>query len=85
MNRSIPTRQLPAHPDLDHLRRQAKELLKHFRDGEGQAVGEVNSHYRDADPGRFALHDAHLTIARAYGFESWPKLKRMWTELPYAG
>ena len=24
---------------------------------------------------RFALHDAQLVLARAYGFESWPKLK----------
>ena len=26
-------------------------------------------------PATFALHDAQLVLARAYGFESWPKLK----------
>ncbi len=39
------------------------------------SVAEVNAHYRDADPATFALHDAQLVLARAYGFESWPKLK----------
>ena len=29
----------------------------------------------DADAATFALHDAQLVLARAYGFESWPKLK----------
>jgi ankyrin repeat protein len=36
---------------------------------------EVRAHYHDADPRTFALHDAQLVIARAYGFASWPKLK----------
>ncbi len=29
----------------------------------------------DADPASFGLHDAQLVLARAYGLESWPKLK----------
>jgi hypothetical protein len=40
------------------------------------AVAGVNIHYHDASASDFALHDAQLVIARAYGFESWPKLKR---------
>jgi ankyrin repeat protein len=35
----------------------------------------VNAHFREADAGIFALHDAQLVLARAYGFASWPKLK----------
>jgi ankyrin repeat protein len=35
----------------------------------------VNANYRGADASTFALHDAQLVLARAYGFESWPKLK----------
>ena len=35
----------------------------------------MNTHYHDASVSDFALHDAQLVIARAYGFESWPKLK----------
>jgi hypothetical protein len=69
------SRALASHPDLDQLKRQAKELLESFRNGDRDASAEVHAHYHDADPGTFALHDAQLVIARAYGFESWPKLK----------
>jgi ankyrin repeat protein len=72
---SLPTRTLPQKPDLDQLRRQAKELLDAFRAGEPEARAEATAHYRDPDETTFALHDAQLVIARAYGFESWPKLK----------
>ena len=73
--RSLPTRTLPASPHLDQLKRQAKELLDAFRRGSAEAATEVRAHDRHADPARFALHDAQLVLARAYGFESWPKLK----------
>jgi ankyrin repeat protein len=75
MNQSFPTRTLRENPDFDQLRRQAKELLEAFLAGEHGAVSEVNSHFRNASSSDFALHDAQLVIARAYGFESWPKLK----------
>jgi ankyrin repeat protein len=63
------------HPDLEQLKRQAKELLRRFLAGEAEATAEVNAHYRVAAADVFALHHAQLVIARAYGFESWPKLK----------
>jgi ankyrin repeat protein len=72
---SIPTRQLSDRPDLDQLKRQAKELLDAFAAGAPAAVSEVEAHYRGADRATFALHDAQLILARAYGFDSWPKLK----------
>ncbi len=72
---SRPTRTLPEHPDLDQLRRQAKELLDAFQSGDADASAEVNAHYRDATTNTFALHDAQLVLARAYGFDSWPRLK----------
>ena len=71
----VPTRSLPDRPDLHQLKRQAKELLVAFRAGEPDAAAEVAAHYRGADAATFALHDAQLVMARAYGFESWPKLK----------
>jgi ankyrin repeat protein len=72
---SLPTRTLSDRPDLVQLKRQARDLLDGFRARESGAVAEVTAHYRDADSATFALHDAQLVIARAYGFESWPKLK----------
>jgi ankyrin repeat protein len=63
------------HPDLEQLKRQAKELLGRFIAGEAEAAAEVIAHYRAADASKFALHDAQLVVARSYGFESWPKLK----------
>ena len=70
-----PPRTLRSHPDLDQLKRQAKELLEAFRAGDPAAAKEVHAHYRQADPSTFALHDAQLVMARAHGFDSWPKLK----------
>ena len=73
--RALPTRTLPPHPDLRQIRRQAKQLLDGFIRGDGADVAEVTAHYHGARAATFALHDAQLAIARAYGFESWPKLK----------
>jgi len=75
VKKSLPARVMREHPNLDQLKRQAKELLEAFTAGEADAVGEVKARYRDADPANFALHGAQLVLARSYGFDSWPKLK----------
>ena len=75
MKKHLPHRALRDRPDLDQLKRQAKELLRAFVDGQDEAIAEVNAHYRDADRTTFALHDAQLVLGRSYGFDSWPKLK----------
>ena len=75
MRQKSPTRRMREHPDLEQLKRQAKELLGRFIAGEAEAAAEVIAHYRAADASKFALHDAQLVVARSYGFESWPKLK----------
>ena len=62
---SLPTRTLSERPDLDQLKRQAKELLEAFRAGKADAAAEVHAHYHDANAASFALHDAQLVIARA--------------------
>jgi ankyrin repeat protein len=72
---SLPTRTLPPHPDFRQLKRQAKRLLDGFIRRDETAVAEITAHYHGAETATFALHDAQLVIARAYGFESWPKLK----------
>lgn len=72
---SHPTRRLPKQPSLEQLRKQAKDLLKQYRAGEAAAVVEVQHFERRPDAETFALHDAQRVLARAYGYESWPKLK----------
>ena len=75
MNQSLPTRAFREHTDLDQLKRQANELLVAIRGGDAGSIAEVNAHYRGADAATSALHGAQLVLARAYAFESWPKLK----------
>jgi hypothetical protein len=50
---------LPKHPNLEHLRKQAKARLAELQQRDPQA----------------RLADAQLAVAREYGFPSWPKLK----------
>ena len=52
-------RTLPEAASLDHLRRQAKELLAILRRSEPQAT----------------LGEAHAALAREYGFTTWSDLK----------
>jgi ankyrin repeat protein len=60
---------------LEQLRKQAKDLLAEYRAGDPAAVAEVHRFERQPDPAAFALHDAQRVLARAYGYESWAKLK----------
>ena len=53
------SRDLPARPNLDHLRKQAKQLLQKMK-------------LQDPDA---QLADAQHALAREYGFASWPRLK----------
>src|ERR1700733_116585 len=73
--RSSQTRRLPKQPNLEQLRKQAKDLLEQYRACDPAAVAEVHQLEAQPDPATFALHDAQRVLARAYGFESWPKLK----------
>src|ERR1700722_531828 len=80
MSQKPPTRAMRENPDLDQLKRQAKELLEAYRASSPEAVAEVDAYHRGffhgrATPEDFALHDAQFVLARSYGFESWPKLK----------
>src|SRR5215203_5195164 len=70
-----PTRVMRENPDIDQLRRQARELLEAYRAQSPDAVLEVDAYHRTATLDTFALHDAHFVLARSYGFESWPRLK----------
>ncbi len=67
---------LPNDPDLDQLRRQAKELRDAVRAGQPAALALVARHDPAGVPAAdFPLHRAQLVVARGYGFASWPRLK----------
>lgn len=70
-----PSRRLPEQPNLEQLKRQAKDLLRQYRSGDPGAVAEINQFEQNAKRSEFALNDAQRVIARSYGFASWPKLK----------
>jgi hypothetical protein len=80
----MPVRRLPSNPNLDHLKYQAKDLLKEHaaRDaGAAQRIREFHPHFSRATDAeifaaRLKLSDAQLTIARESGFPSWPRLKK---------
>lgn len=66
--------------DVVRLKRQAKQLLRHGRAGDEQAL-ELLARFHPRgpelveDPGALTLADAQLTLARWYGFASWPRLR----------
>ena len=64
---------LPERPDLDQLRRQAKELRRSALAGDRHAVERLRQ--GDVDPATVTLSNAQLVIAREFGFASWPRLK----------
>lgn len=75
---------LPARPNLDHLRRQAKSLLAALESGDKDAVSTIVEHL-PAAKGKSAaavrkmgirLADAQSAIARKSGFAGWPQLAR---------
>ena len=76
--------ELPERPNLDQLRRQARELLRAAVDGEPAALTRIR-----AVSGRASLSVAQLAVAREYGFASWPALhaevERRLAALPVPG
>ena len=62
--------QLPDHPDLAQLRRQARELLRAAAGGDADAIRRVRQVSE-----KTTLSTAQLALAREYGFPGWPRLK----------
>jgi hypothetical protein len=79
----MPVKPLPTNPSLDHLKHQAKDLLKahaHRSPEAAQRIREFHPRFNKATDedifaARLGLSDAQLTIARERGFPSWPRLK----------
>lgn len=70
------SRELPAKANLEHLKEQAKDLLRKLQQGDAAAIERVRSHVSFSAPASLKLADAQHVIARDYGFSSWPKLKQ---------
>jgi ankyrin repeat protein len=62
--------ELPERPDLEQLRRQAKELLRAAKNGDADAIRRIK-----AVDDRLILSSAQLAVARDYGFQNWAALK----------
>jgi len=62
---------LPAHPHPDQLRRQARELLRAWQQGEAAALARA-APYALPPPPRLA--QAQLVLAREHGLASWAAL-----------
>jgi hypothetical protein len=80
----MPVRPLPDNPDLQHLRYQAKDLLKEHAAHNAAAAQRLREFHprwsKASDAAIFqatlTLSDAQLAIAREYGYPSWTRLKR---------
>jgi hypothetical protein len=75
---------LPNRLNLDHLKKQAKELIRLYRARDAAAMARFRSTLpataglsdEDLWSRGMRLHDAQSCIAREHGFASWPDLKR---------
>src|SRR5436190_2935264 len=82
------TKELPAHPSLEQYKKQAKDLLKSSKAGDGEALQLTLQRIKKDHPrfgrladlelpgAKLALADAQLVIAREHGFESWPRFAK---------
>lgn len=64
---------LPDGANLDHLKKQAKDLLRLHRAGNTEAIARVTRTLPFAT-GDLRLHDTQSCVAREYGFLSWADL-----------
>jgi ankyrin repeat protein len=77
-------RELPARPNLEQYKKQAKDLVSDFGFGISDALTRVKRHHprfhelseTELRGAQISRTDAQLVIAREYGFESWPKFAK---------
>src|SRR6266496_4714822 len=73
---------LPQHPDIEHLKKQAKDLLRQVQAGDRKAFARMRASLPSAAGKEdleiaamnLRLHDAQSCLAREYGFPSWNTL-----------
>jgi hypothetical protein len=74
--------QLPQHPDIEHLKKQVKDLLRQVQSGDAQALARIRASLpsaagtqnREIASMNLHLHDARSCLAREYGVPSWNTL-----------
>lgn len=69
-------RSLPDPADLQQLKRQARELLRAWRNADATSLARAAPYHRDHAAAPPSLSLAQLVIARELGFASWPDLHR---------
>ena len=87
------TRGLPEQPHLDVPKREARELLAHWRERRPDALERIQRRhpkYQEATvaaiaASAFKLADAQCVIASEYGFPHWAALKQRIAVAPAAG
>jgi hypothetical protein len=76
-------RALPANPNLEHLKKQAKDFLKEFNSGNSRLYGRVQTRLprfegkslKEILSAGITLHDAQYITALEYGFDNWSDLR----------
>ena len=75
-------KRLPFHPSTEHLKKQAKQLVKAHQAGDVQALARIQALFprlagadaRQIIEAEFTLCNAQLVVAREYGFPTWKEL-----------
>ena len=67
--------ELPAHPDLEYYRKQAKHLLRSYEAGDAAARDRAAEMLGDRAAGRFLLSDAQFVLAQEHGFRTWAEFR----------
>jgi hypothetical protein len=67
--------ELPAHPDLEYYRKQARHLLRSYEAGDAAARDRAAEVLGDRAAGRFLLSDAQFVLAQEHGFRTWAEFR----------
>ena len=67
--------ELPAHPDLEYYRKQAKHLLRMYAAGDAAAQARAADALGDRAAERFLLSDAQFVLAQEHGFRTWAEFR----------
>ena len=72
----MPTASLPQDPDIDQLRKQARELQRAVRQRQPEAIARASRWHDVSEPEGFPLTAAQMVLARENRFASWVRMRR---------